>query len=261
MKEDQAMKNTRQASRHVGVRAALVATLLALAGCATGPKADPRDPLEPLNRGVYQFNDAVDRALLKPVATAYRDVIPSPVRSGVANFFNNAQDGWSVLNNALQLKGEETGNSLMRFLVNTLLGLGGVLDIASEMQIARSTEDFGQTMGFWGVGAGPYLMLPLLGPSTVRDTVALPVDGQGNLATSFGDVPVRNSLITLNLVNQRSRLLAASAMLDQVALDPYTFTRDAFLQRRQNDVYDGYPPDDIDLTEPLPEDSVEPTLK
>ncbi len=253
MKEEQAMKSIDPVGRGGLWRAGLALSLAMLAGCASGPNANPKDPLEPFNRGVYQFNDVVDRAVLKPVATAYRDVLPSPVRTGVTNVFANAKDGWSVLNNALQLKGEQTGNSLMRFLVNTLLGLGGVLDIASEMQIERSTEDFGQTLGHWGVGAGPYLVLPLLGPSTLRDTAALPVDGQGDLASSVGDVAVRNSLIALNLVNQRSRYLDASAMLDQVALDPYTFTRDAFLQSRQNDVYDGYPPDDNDSS-PFVED-------
>ena len=127
------------------------------------PHADPRDPLEPFNRGVYKFNDAVDRAVLKPVATAYRDVVPSPVRTGVAQFLQQRQDGWSFVNNALQLKGQAAGSSLMRFRVNTFLGLGGVLDIATEMQIERSTEDFGQTLGYWGVGAGPYLCCPCWG--------------------------------------------------------------------------------------------------
>lgn len=230
--------------------------VLMLSGCATGPNANPRDPLEPFNRGVYQFNDAVDRAVIKPVATAYRDVLPSPVRTGVTNFFANLQDAWSVVNNTLQLKGEAAGNSLVRFGVNTFLGLGGVLDIASEMQIERHTEDFGQTLGYWGVGAGPYLILPLLGPSTVRDTVASPVDAQGNLVAGVSDVSTRNSLTTLNLLNRRARLLQASDMLDQVALDPYTFTRDAFLQRRQNDVYDGYPPDDDEPFEPTQENQV-----
>lgn len=224
--------------------------VLLLSGCASGPRANPRDPLEPFNRGVYQFNDAVDRAVIKPVASAYRDVLPSPVRTGVSNFFANLQDAWSFVNNALQLKGEAAGNSLFRFGVNTFMGLGGLLDIASEMRIERKTEDFGQTLGYWGVGAGPYLVLPLLGPSTVRDTVALPVDAQGNAVNGVSDVPVRNSLTTLNLLNQRARLLEASDMLEQVALDPYTFTRDAFMQRRQNDVYDGYPPDEAEPEEP-----------
>ncbi|HEX5697260.1 MAG TPA: MlaA family lipoprotein, partial [Rhodoferax sp.] len=123
------MKITPLTARYAVVRSALVVSLLALAGCATGPNASPRDPLEPLNRGVYKFNDVVDRALLKPAATAYRDVVPSPLRTGVANFFTNAQDGWSIVNNALQLKGEAAGNSLIRFLVNTFMGFGGVLDI------------------------------------------------------------------------------------------------------------------------------------
>lgn len=235
--------------------AGLALFVLLLSGCATGPNANPRDPLEPFNRGVYQFNDTVDRAVIKPVATAYRDVLPSPVRTGVTNFFANLQDAWSFVNNTLQLKGEAASNSLVRFGVNTFLGLGGVLDIASEMQIERHTEDFGQTLGYWGVGAGPYLILPLLGPSTVRDTVASPVDAQGNLVSGVSDVSTRNSLTTLNLLNRRARLLDATSMLDQVALDPYTFTRDAFLQRRQNDVYDGYPPDVPESGDPLDESS------
>jgi phospholipid-binding lipoprotein MlaA len=224
----------------------LVLAALMLSGCATGPNVDSRDPLEPFNRGMYQFNDTVDRAVVKPVATVYRDVLPSPLRTGVTNFFANLQDAWSVVNNSLQLKGEAAGDSLVRFGVNTFLGLGGVLDIASEMQIERHTEDFGQTLGHWGVGAGPYLVLPLLGPSTLRDTAALPVDAQGNLVSGVSDVSTRNSLTALGLLNRRARLLEATSILDQVALDPYTFTRDAFLQRRQNDVYDGYPPDDAE---------------
>lgn len=236
-------------------RVVLVLAALMLSGCATGPNANSRDPLEPFNRGMYRFNDTVDRAVVKPVATVYRDVLPSPVRTGVTNFFGNLQDAWSFVNNSLQLKGEAAGNSLMRFSVNTFLGLGGLLDIASEMQIERRTEDFGQTLGHWGVGAGPYLVLPLLGPSTLRDTAALPVDAQGNLVSGVGDVSTRNSLTTLSLLNRRARLLDASSILDQVALDPYTFTRDAFLQRRQNDVYDGYPPEDADPVDTVNGDS------
>jgi phospholipid-binding lipoprotein MlaA len=224
--------------------ATLTLTTTLLGGCATGPTANPRDPLEPFNRGVYQFNDALDRAVVRPVATVYRDVLPSPVRTGVSNFFYNLQDAWSVVNNTLQLKPEQAGNSFFRFGVNTVFGLGGVLDIATEMRIERSTEDFGQTLGRWGVGAGPYLVLPLLGPSTVRDAAALPIDMKGSPSAYINDVAVRNSATALNLLNQRSRLLQATDMLDQVALDPYTFTRDAFLQRRRSAVYDGNPPDE-----------------
>lgn len=215
-----------------------------LSGCATGPNANPRDPLEPLNRGVYRFNDAVDRGLVKPVATAYREGLPSPVRTGVTNFFANLQDAWSGVNNALQLKPQATVESFLRFGVNTVFGLVGLLDIATDMRIERHTEDFGQTLGYWGMGAGPYLVLPLLGPSTLRDTAALPVDAHGNLVNQASDVPTRNSATALHLLDRRARLLDASNMLDQVALDPYTFTRDAFLQRRRNVVFDGNPPDE-----------------
>jgi phospholipid-binding lipoprotein MlaA len=230
--------------RRITSRLCTCVAALMLTACATGPNANPHDPLEPFNRGMYGFNDAVDRAVVKPVATAYRDVLPSPVRTGVTNFFNNLQDLWSFVNNSLQLKGEGAGNSIVRFGVNTAFGLGGLLDIATEMRIERHTEDFGQTLGYWGVGSGPYLVVPLLGPSTVRDTVALPVDMYGNAASHISDVPTRNSATVLNLVNKRAYLLEASRMLDEVALDPYTFTRDAFLQRRRNAVYDGNPPDE-----------------
>lgn len=237
-----AMHSNRQTSiQRAGLWGA-IATALFLGGCATGPTADKRDPMEPLNRSVYHFNDAVDRAVVKPVATVYRDTLPSPVRAGVSNFFNNLQDAWSVVNNGLQGKGQAAGSSLMRFSVNTILGLGGVLDVATEMQIERSTEDFGQTLGHWGVGSGPYVVLPLLGPSTVRDTAALVVDTKGDLLSGAA-VPERNSAKALDLLDRRSRLLSATDMLDQVALDPYTFTRDAYLQRRRNQVFDGNPPD------------------
>ena len=225
-------------------RAALLVAALMLTACASGPNANPRDPLEPFNRSMYGLNDAVDRAVIKPVATAYRDVLPSPVRTGVSNFFNNLQDLWSFVNNTLQLKGEGAGNSIVRFGVNTVFGLGGLIDIATEMRIERHTEDFGQTLGRWGVGAGPYVVLPLLGPSTVRDTAALPVDMKGNVVSQVDHVPTRNSATVLNLVDRRSQLLDASQMLDEVALDPYSFTRDAYLQRRRNQVYDGNPPDE-----------------
>ena len=223
-----------------------------LCGCATGPTANPRDPFEPLNRSVYGLNDAVDRALIKPVATVYRDVVPSPVRTGVTNFFANLQDAWSGVNNALQFKGTDSVLSFTRFGLNTVLGVGGLVDVAGGMGIERHTKDFGHTLGYWGVPAGPYLVLPLMGPSTVRDAAALTVDAQGNLLSNVSDVPARNSASALNLLNRRASLLDATKMLDEVALDPYTFTRDAFLQRRRNAVYDGNPPDEDDPA-PLPD--------
>ena len=163
---------------------------------------------------MYGFNDVVDRGVIKPVATAYRDGVPSPVRTGVSNFFNNLQDLWSFVNNVLQLKGEGAGNSIVRFGVNTVFGLGGLIDIATEMRIERHTEDFGQTLGRWGVGAGPYVVLPLFGPSTLRDTAALPVDLNGNAVSHVSDIPARNSALALSAVDRRSQLLDASRMLD-----------------------------------------------
>lgn len=226
-----------------------------LVGCASGPNANPRDPFEPFNRGVYKFNDAVDTAVLKPVATAYRDVTPAPVRHGVGNFFANLEDAWSVVNNALQFKGQAAIESFFRFGVNTFIGLGGVLDVATEMNIEKHTKDFGHTLGFWGVAPGPYLVLPLLGPSSLRDTVALPVDMKGDLVTHIGHVPTRNTATVVRAIDDRSELLKATSMLEEVALDKYTFTRDAYFQRRRSAIYDGNPPDE-DPAEQLPEQNV-----
>lgn len=214
-----------------------------LTGCATGPTANPQDPLEPYNRSMFAFNDAVDRTVLKPVATAYRDNVPSLIRQGVNNFFANLEDAWSVVNNLLQFKGAAAAESFMRFNVNTFFGLAGVLDVASEMGMEKHPEDFGQTLGHWGIGPGPYVVLPLLGPSSVRDTVALPVDYKGDLVTRVEDVPVRNSLAGLRIVDTRAKYLGLDKVMEQAALDKYSFTRDAYLQRRRSAVYDGNPPD------------------
>lgn len=212
--------------------------LAALAGCATGPQADPRDPLEPMNRAVTQFNDGVDRALLKPVATAYTNVTPQPVRTGVTNFFANLGDVWSFVNNLLQFKGQAAGESFMRVNVNTFFGLGGVLDIASEMRIPRHKEDFGQTLGYWGVPAGPYVVLPIFGPSTLRDTAALPVDWKGDLVNQIDHVRTRNATSALRVVNTRANYLRAGEVFDNAAIDKYSFTRDVYLSIREADVQD-----------------------
>lgn len=234
-----------QSLRTLGLRWALAASaLILMTGCATGPNANPADPFEPLNRQVSSFNDTVDDAVLRPVATVYQRVLPSPIRTGVNNFFGNLSDVWSFANSVAQLKLQDSAQIFMRVNVNTVFGLGGIFDVATEAGIDRHTEDFGQTLGRWGVPSGPYLVLPLLGPSTVRDTSALVVDVQGDLISVIGDIPVRNSLYALRLVDLRSNLLRASQLLEDAALDRYTFTRDAFLQRRRNEVHDGNLPDD-----------------
>ncbi|WP_341888405.1 MlaA family lipoprotein [Variovorax sp. YR752] len=215
-----------------------------MAGCATGPGASPTDPFEPYNRGMTRFNDTVDEAVLEPVASAYQNVVPSLVRQGVTNFFSNLGDVWSLANNVAQLKLQNSAETFMRLNVNTFFGLGGLLDVASEARLPRHEEDFGQTLGYWGVGAGPYVVLPLLGPSTLRDTIARPVDMYGDAQGHIHDIAWRNSLAGLRVVDTRSRYLGATRLLGEAALDKYSFTRDAFLQRRRNQVYDGNPPDD-----------------
>lgn len=214
-------------------RSGLWAGLLVLAllqGCALGP--NPRDPFEPFNRSVTRFNDGLDEAIVKPVAQAYQNTVPPPVRTGVNNFFGNLSDVWSFVNNVLQAKPQAAVDSFMRVSVNTLIGLGGVLDWATPMGIERHSEDFGKTLGHWGMATGPYLVLPVLGPSTVRDAAARVVDAQGDLVLQIDNVPVRNSLYVLRAVDLRASLLRAGEVLDQAALDKYSFTRDAYLQRR-----------------------------
>ena len=215
--------------RPVGM--ALAASLaMALAGCASGP---PNDPLEPYNRGMATFNENVDDVVLKPVATVYKTITPPLVRTGVNNFFSNVSDIWSFANNVLQLHPEGALNSAVRVTVNTVFGLGGLLDVASEMGVDRRKQDFGLTLGHYGVPTGPYLVLPLLGPSTVRDTVALPVDWKGNPLDGVTPVATRNSLLGLRMLNTRANLLRASEVLDTAALDKYSFTRDVFLNLRR----------------------------
>lgn len=208
----------------------LVAQLL-LAGCAT-TGADPRDPWESYNRSMTQFNDVLDQNILEPVAKGYQTVFPDVVRKGVNNFFGNISDVWSTVNNALQLKPIETAESLARVGINTTVGLLGVIDVASDLNLARHKEDFGQTLGHWGMATGPYLVLPLLGPSTLRDTAALPLDWKGDLVQSV-DGGLRAPLSAMRLVDKRANLLTASEMLGKVSLDRYAFIRDAYLQRRR----------------------------
>ena len=243
-------ESLRQPGRRAAHTLLLAGLMLALVGCASGPQANPVDPLEPFNQSVFRLNDAHDTALVKPVATLYRDRTPTRVRQGIGNVFSNLEDVWSAVNSGLQLNGRALTDNVTRVVFNTLIGMGGVVDVASEMDIERHTKDFGHTLGFWGVPPGPYLVLPLFGPSTLRDTVALPLDWQGDLVRQIPYVPGRNAATLLRGVDTRSSLLKATTMLEEVALDRYTFTRDAFLQRRRNDIFGGYPPEEDAPTQP-----------
>jgi len=218
----------------------LLLGLALLGGCASN--GDRRDPLEPFNRGVYQFNDALDKAVIKPVAQGYQAVLPQPVRSGVGNFFSNLDDVLVLLNDLMQFKLAQAVSDFQRIVWNTTLGIAGLFDVSSKLGLEKHNEDFGQTLGYWGVGDGPYLVLPVLGPSTFRDTAGRAVDWQFDLVTNYHDVPVRNSATVLKLEDTRSRLLQTDQILDEAAIDPYVFVRDAYLQRRRSLVYDGSPP-------------------
>jgi phospholipid-binding lipoprotein MlaA len=238
--------NPARARRSAGV--CLLAAAL-LAGCATtGPNATPgqkADPWEGWNRKVYAFNEVVDTSVLKPVAETYRDVVPQLVRTGVGNVLGNIGDVWSAANQLLQGKvqlGLEMG---MRVLTNTVFGLGGLLDPATEMGLTRRSEDFGQTLGTWGVGNGPFIVLPLLGPSTLRDTTGLVLDRQSSPSSLVDKTSEQLAVTALEVVDLRASLLSTTDLLDQVALDKYSFMRDAYLSRRRDQVYDGAPPMDI----------------
>ena len=225
------------------------AMLLVLQGCASVKSADARDPWEPMNRSIYQFNDAVDTIALKPAAELYVKVLPSMVRTGVNNFLGNLGDVWSMANSAMQLKGQDTVETFMRININTFMGLGGILDVATAMGIEKRREDFGQTLGYWGVQSGPYVMLPLFGPSTLRDALAFPVDMQGNVTNQLSDQGTRNALLATRLVDMRAGLLKTVDAVKASSLDPYSFVRDAYLQKRRNDIYDGNPPSSFDYNE------------
>jgi phospholipid-binding lipoprotein MlaA len=236
-----------------GLGAAVLVVAVLSTGCATGPNANPKDPLEPMNRSISRFNDSLDENVLKPVATSYQDVTPDLVQKGVHNVFNNLSDIWSTVNNGLQLKGRDTAESLMRSVVNTVFGIYGVFDVATPIGLQRHPEDFGQTLGAWGVPNGPYVVLPLFGPSTLRDTAGMPVDTSVDYVRNLDHIPTRNSAIALRVVDKRANLLGASNLLSEAAIDKYSFTRDAYLQYRRNQVFDGNPPDEDDLSDPSAE--------
>lgn len=226
-------------------RAALCALTAAalLAGCATAQRPDP---LEPLNRKVFAFNEAIDAAVLKPTAEAYRAALPTPAQIAVSNFFGNLKDAWSAVNLLLQGRVADSLSDVMRVGTNTVFGFMGVMDIATELGFERHGEDFGQTLGRWGVPPGAYIVWPLLGPSTVRDSVGLPVDMLATPESLVNVSVTRNSMTALRLVSTRAGLLSTTGLLDDIALDKYAFVRTAYLQRRRSLVYDGNPPEEDD---------------
>nr|WKF59770.1 putative phospholipid-binding lipoprotein MlaA [Paraburkholderia busanensis] len=210
---------------------ALAATGL-ISGCATGPDRKPGDPFEPVNRVVFKFNDGLDTYIAKPVATGYQKVTPQPLRTAVSNFFSNLGDLSNAANALLQLKITDATEDIVRFAFNSTFGLGGLLDWATPAGLPKHHQDFGLTLGHWGVPSGPYLVLPLFGPSTVRDSMGLVVDVKFN-PLNYVEPAVRNPLYVLQFVSVRSDLLGATDLLQQAALDKYSFVRDAYTQQRK----------------------------
>ena len=227
-------------SRRLTARTGLaLATAALMAGCAQVPNPAPNDPWESYNRSMYRFNDTVDRAVLKPIATGYETITPQPVRTCIHNIFSNLGDVWSGVNSLLQGRGRDFVDTLGRVLFNSTMGLGGCIDVASMNGARKIPNDFGMTLGVWGFDAGPYMVLPFLGPSTVRDGVGTAVTLTAPVTPTaavfaIDNVPVRNSLLGLYVVDTRADLLEADRLVDQIALDKYSFIRDAYLQRRKS---------------------------
>jgi len=214
--------------------AALALTAATLAtGCATGPDRKPGDPLEPLNRTIFKFNDAIDRTVAVPIAKGYQKITPQPLRTAISNFFSNLGDLDNFANSMLQLHITDAAESLMRFAMNSTFGLGGLLDFATPAGLPKHKEDFGLTLGRWGVPSGPYLVLPLFGPSSFRDGLGYLVDFRANPITYMG-WEYKYPLFFVQFVSVRSDLLGATTLLDQAALDKYSFVRDAYTQQRRS---------------------------
>jgi phospholipid-binding lipoprotein MlaA len=224
------------------VKGTFVLLSLIVAGCATTEDRDPRDPWEPMNRAVYKFNDVLDEAVAKPVATAYRKALHVEIRARIGNFFANLADPFIGVNNFLQGKPEEGFQDWVRFLFNSTIGLLGIHDVASDMGYEKHNEDFGQTFGRWGAGSGPYLMLPFFGPSSVRDGVGFALDSYLDPMQAIDPSDLRTGLYVTRLIDTRAGLLDAGNLMQEAALDRYIFLRDAYLQRRRSLVYDGRPP-------------------
>ena len=217
-----------------------LAAVMLVAGCAAAPSRD--DPFEPMNRASYRVHEVVDGHFIKPVVQAYVDYTPRVVQQGIHNFFGNIDDFFSFINAALQNKPDKAGHDLGRVITNTGFGLLGLIDVASEAGVPKGNEDFGQTFGVWGIPQGPYLFIPVFGPTTVRDGTGWIIRGYASPIGYIEDIPTRNVLWALNVIDLRASALQAESVVNQAALDPYTFIRRAYLQRRRYLVYDGQPP-------------------
>ena len=221
-------------------RTLATATMVLLTACAATPSRD--DPFEPMNRVSYRVHEVVDGQIVKPMIQAYADYTPPPIRKGIHNFFGNIDDLFSFINAMLQNKPEKAAHDLGRVITNTGFGLLGIIDIASDAGIPKGNEDFGQTFGVWGIAQGPYLFIPVLGPTTVRDGTGWIIRAYSTPVNYIENIAARNSLWTLGLIELRASALQTESLVSQAALDPYTFIRRAYLQRRQYLVYDGNPP-------------------
>jgi phospholipid-binding lipoprotein MlaA len=230
-------------SRRLVLLTAVITANLFISACSSTPSANSQDPWEGFNRSIFAFNDTADRWIVKPVAVGYTKITPDPMEQGFTNFFDNLLEIRNVLNDVLQWKWGQAGNDFGRLLVNSTLGVAGIFDVAKHVSLPKSEgEDFGQTLAVWGVGQGPYLVLPFLGPSSVRDTSALPVDWSVGLTTYIDHVPTRNSTIAFDFIQQRAGLLDVE---DLVSGDKYVFFREAYLQRRNYLIKDGEIEDDF----------------
>jgi len=229
----------------------IVAAMLVMTGCATTNQT-AGDPLEGYNRAMYKFNDAVDTAIVKPVAKGYDTVVPDPISHGVSNFFSNLDDITVIINDLLQGKFYQAYKDTHRFVVNTTVGVAGIFDVASLSGLNKNNEDFGQTLGVWGAEPGAYVVLPFFGPRNVRDTFGLVGDMFTDPVMYVEGDDARMAFVGTRVVDTRANLLKAEKVLDEAALDEYSYVRDAYMQRRQNLVYDGNPPladDEFDIFE------------
>ncbi len=229
-----------QKTMHTAAAAALALALSGLAGCATTAN-NPKDPYEGFNRAMFKVNEGID-VVVKPIAQGYDAAAPLPVKAGVGNFFGNISDVWTSINNFLQGKGSQGLSDAGRVLINTTIGIGGVFDIASELGLEKHAEDFGQTLGKWGVSDGPYFYWPIIGPRTTRDTFGYAVDAYADPVMHVQDVPLRNTLAGVRFVDFRASLLPADKVVEQAAFDKYNYIRDAYLQNRLNEINDGNTP-------------------